>query len=115
MTAHLAHGDVQGECSTIQTTTICNQVWMVKNLDVDKYKDGTVIPEAKTVEEWVAAGNEGTGAWCYYNFDPTYGAVYGKLYNWYAVNDPRGLAPTGWHVPSAAEWQRLLFVLEDLG
>lgn len=48
-----------------------------------------------------------TGAWCYYNNDPSTNATYGKLYNWYAVNDPRGLAPAGWHVPSDAEWTTL--------
>ena len=45
-----------------------------------------------------------TGAWCYFNNDPANGTVYGKLYNWYAVNDPRGLAPFGWHIPSNSEW-----------
>ena len=50
-----------------------------------------------------------TGAYCYYNNDSaTYAATYGKLYNWYAVNDPRGLAPAGWHVPSDAEWTELI-------
>ena len=49
-----------------------------------------------------------TGAWCWYNNDSaTYAATYGKLYNWFAVNDPKGLAPTGWHVPSDAEWSTL--------
>ena len=52
-------------------------------------------------------GNLTTGAWCYYNNDPANGIIYGKLYNWFAVNDPRGLAPVGWYIPSDAEWTML--------
>ena len=48
-----------------------------------------------------------TGAWCYYNNDPANGEVYGLLYNWYAVNDPRGLAPWTWHIPTWQEWVTL--------
>jgi len=110
--AHLAHGDVLGPC--FETVTICNQVWMLKNLDVDRYRDGTPIPQATTAEEWIAAGNAETGAWCYYNNDPLTGATYGKLYNWFAVNDPRGLAPAGWHIPSDAEWTTLETCLNEI-
>jgi len=110
--AHLAHGDVLGPC--FETVTICNQVWMLKNLDVDRYRDGTPIPLVTTDEEWIAAGNAETGAWCYYNNDPSTGATYGKLYNWYAVNDPRGLAPAGWHIPSDAEWTTLESCLNQI-
>ena len=80
---------------------ICNQVWMVCNLDVDTYRNGDPIPEVQDSMQWA---NLTTGAWCNYNNDPAMGALYGKLYNWYAVNDPRGLAPIGWHVPSDSEW-----------
>jgi uncharacterized protein (TIGR02145 family) len=83
---------------------ICNQVWMGCNLDVDTYSNGDPIPEIKNPTSW---GKLTTGAWCYYNNDPAMGAIYGKLYNWYAVNDPRGLAPEGWHIPSDAEWKEL--------
>ena len=99
LVGHLAHGDVQGEC--IQTTTICNQVWMVKNLDVTTYRNGDIIPQVTDQAEWNALT---TGAWCYYENNSANGPVYGKLYNWYAANDPRGLAPTGWHVPTSDEW-----------
>lgn len=104
LAGHLAHGDVQGECSTVQTTTICNQVWMVKNLDVTTYRNGDVIPEVTDPTAWASLT---TGAWCYYNNDPANGSIYGKMYNWYALNDPRGLAPIGWHVPTIAEWETL--------
>ncbi len=87
--------------------TIGKQVWMTKNLDVATFRNGDPIPEAKTDEEWKRAGKEGKPAWCYYANDPANGAKYGKLYNWYAVNDSRGLAPTGWHIPSDSEWIKL--------
>jgi uncharacterized protein (TIGR02145 family) len=48
-----------------------------------------------------------TGAWCYYENDTANGPIYGKLYNWYAINDSRGLAPTGWHIATDAEWTSL--------
>lgn len=84
--------------------TIGKQVWMTENLNVDKFRNGDPIPEAKTNEEWEKAGKEGKPAWCYYDKDEKTGIVYGKLYNWYAVNDSRGLAPIGYHIPSDTEW-----------
>ena len=87
--------------SAATTVTIGNQVWMKKNLDVDRYRNGDLIPQVTDPTEW---SNLTTGAWCYYNNNPANGATYGKLYNWYAVNDPRGLAPTGYHIPSDSEW-----------
>lgn len=84
--------------------TIGKQVWMTENLNVDKFRNGDLIPQAKTAFEWEKAGENEEPAWCYYDNDPTNGTKYGKLYNWYAVNDARGLAPNGWHVPNDAEW-----------
>jgi uncharacterized protein (TIGR02145 family) len=81
--------------------------WSTKNLDVDRFNNGDLIPEAKTNKEWIKAGEEGKPAWCYYDNNPKNGKIYGKLYNWYAVNDPRGLAPNGWHVPRDSEWTQL--------
>jgi uncharacterized protein (TIGR02145 family) len=89
---------------SIPSVTICNQTWMKKNLDVSTYRNGDPIPQVTDLSAWL---NLTTGAWCYYNNDPANGSVYGKLYNWYAVNDPRGLAPAGWHIPSDAEWTTL--------
>ena len=88
-------------CIEIQIGT---QIWMCKNLDVDHYRNGDPIPEVQDEITWWKVT---TGAWCYYNNDPANGAIYGKLYNWYAVNDPRGLAPDGYHIPTAAEWEEL--------
>jgi len=87
--------------------TIGKQVWMTKNLDVATFRNGDQIPEAKTNEEWKKAGENKQPAWCYYDNDPANGAIYGKLYNWYAVNDKRGIAPVGYHIPSDAEWTQL--------
>ena len=102
--AHQAHGDVLGDCS-VPSVTICDQVWMIKNLDVSTYRNGDPIPQVTNPTEW---DNLTTGAWCYYKNDPAFGKVYGKIYNGYAVTDPRGLAPEGWHVPNNAEWIELV-------
>ena len=87
-----------------QTVTIGSQVWTSKNLDVATYRNGDVIPQVQDDDAWV---NLTTGAWCYYDNDASNGTKYGKLYNWYAVNDPRGLAPKGYHIPTDAEWTQL--------
>lgn len=81
------------------------QEWMNVNLDVSVFRNGDPIPEARTDEEWRKAGQEGKPAWCCYENKTENGGKYGKLYNWYAVTDPRGLAPAGWHVSSDAEWR----------
>ena len=88
----------------LPSVTIGTQIWMAKNLDVTTYRDGTPIPQVTDPNAWA---NLTTGAWCYYNNASANGLIYGKLYNWYAVNDPRGLAPVGWHIPSHAEWNTL--------
>jgi uncharacterized protein (TIGR02145 family) len=85
----------------LPTIVIGTQHWMKENLDVVTYRNGDVIPQVTDGTAWAALT---TGAWCYYNNDVANGAIYGKLYNWYAVNDTRGLAPTGWHIPTDAEW-----------
>jgi uncharacterized protein (TIGR02145 family) len=99
--------------ASLPNVTIGTQVWQSTNLDVTTYRDGTPIPQVTDPNEWF---NLTTGAWCYYNNDPTNGTTYGKLYNWYAVagihdNDPNTpnkiLAPEGWHIPTDAEWTTL--------
>lgn len=91
----------------VQTVTIGDQTWMLENLDVGHFRNGDPIPHAATADAWVKAGREGKPAWCYYANDPGNGQRYGRLYNWHAVNDPRGLAPEGWHVASDAEWRQV--------
>jgi hypothetical protein len=87
---------------------IGDQVWMSKNLDVNTFRNGDVIPEVKTNEDWYNASISKKPAWCYYNNDPSNGEKFGKLYNWYAINDSRGLAPIGWHIPSRSDWETLI-------
>jgi uncharacterized protein (TIGR02145 family) len=106
--------DIDG--NTYQSVTNCGLTFTKQNLNVSKYSDGTPIPQVQDPTQWV---NLTTGAWCYYNNDPANGAIYGKLYNWYAVAgiydaaslaNPalrKRLSPTGWHVPSNAEWTQL--------
>lgn len=95
---------------------IGNQIWMSRNLGVDTFRNGDPIPEAKTFADWKQAKNGRQPASCYYrspnsvNDRPynTTPSLYGRLYNWYAVNDPRGLAPEGWHIPTDEEWTELV-------
>lgn len=91
-----------------KTVRIGEQDWMRENLDIDYYRSGDPIPEVQDQNEWAKLT---TGAWCYYNNDKEKGKIYGKLYNWYAVIDPRGLAPDGWHVPTDDEWKQLEITL----
>ena len=84
--------------------TIENRIWTQCNLNVTTYRNGDLIPEVTDLTTW---GNLTTGAWCHYNNDPENDAIYGKLYNWYAVNDIRGLSPIGYHIPTDEEWTTL--------
>lgn len=85
--------------------TIGTQCWMQQNLNVSHYRNGDIIPQVTDPTEWAAYT---TGAWCYYANNTANGIIYGKLYNWYAVNDPRGLAPEGYHIPTESEWTELV-------
>lgn len=91
---------------------IGTQIWMTKNLNVSRYRNGDPIPQVTNHAQWEALT---TGAWCYYENNTANGRIYGKLYNWYAVNDPRGLAPAGWHVPTDSEWDTLIEFLGGYG
>jgi uncharacterized protein (TIGR02145 family) len=89
---------------TCKQVKIGDKIWMAENLNVDHFRNGDEIPEARTIAEWTS----GNPAWCYYNNDPANAAKYGKLYNAAALNDPRGLAPEGWHIPSHVEFNQLV-------
>jgi uncharacterized protein (TIGR02145 family) len=95
----------------LPTIVIGNQQWMKENLDVLTYRNGDVIPQVTDASAWASLT---TGAWCYVNNDPANGTKYGKLYNWYALTDPRGLAPNGWHIPTDEEWTILTNKLSGL-
>ncbi len=95
--------DVDG--NIYKTVTIGTQTWMAENLKVSKYSDGTTIPNITDNTQWQ---KNTTGAWSYYINDEAHNTKYGKLYNWYAVskttNGNKNVCPTGWHVPTDAEW-----------
>ena len=88
--------------------TIGTQIWMIENLKTSRYNDGTPIPVVPDNLYWSRLT---TGAYSDYDNTPDSSKIYGKLYNWYAVNDARKLAPAGWHVPSDSEWALLLTYL----
>lgn len=87
-----------------KTVTIGKQVWMAENLKTTHYRDGSAIPDVTDKDAW---GNLTTGAYCNYDNSAGNANTYGRLYNWYAVNDSRKLCPSGWHVPTDAEWTTL--------
>ncbi len=91
----------------VDTIKIGNQTWTSSNLNVSTFQNGDTIPQAKTDEEWVNAGKEGKAAWCYYNNDSTNASIFGRLYNFYAIADPRGIAPEGFRIPSTEDWNEL--------
>jgi len=94
------------------TVQIGTQCWMKENLRARNYRNGTPIPNITSNSTW---GSLSTDAMCWYNNDSvTYAATYGALYNWYAVDNPNGLCPTGWHVPTDAEWTILTDFLGGL-
>jgi len=96
--------------ANLESISIGNQSWSLKNLSVITYRNGDPIPQVTDPNQWK---NLTTGAWCWYNNDSaTYAATYGRLYNWYAINDPRGLAPLGWRVPKETDWHKLIKFLD---
>jgi uncharacterized protein (TIGR02145 family) len=87
-----------------KTIKIGNQWWMAENLKVTHYRNGDAILNIIDDSTWSTLA---TGAYCVYDNDEKSVVTYGRLYNWLAVNDSRGLAPEGWHVPSDIEWKNL--------
>lgn len=98
--------DVDG--NIYDTVLIGNQVWMKQNLRVSRYRNGDPIPTNLGNTQWLGTSS---GAYAIYKDSAQYDSLYGKLYNWYAVSDPRGLCPTGWHVPDIDEWDSLFVLL----
>lgn len=94
--------DIDGK--TYKTVQIGDQIWMAENLAVTRYRNGDPVPGVAEEGKWVVLE---TGAWSEYDNDAEKGKVYGKLYNWYAVADPRGLAPEGWRIPTEEDWREL--------
>lgn len=91
--------DIDG--NIYKTIKIGNQWWMAENLKVTHYRNGDEIPCLTDDDKW----DNNNGAYCYYNNDSSNIRKNGMLYNWFAVNDSRKIAPKGWHIPSDEEWQ----------
>lgn len=98
--------DIDG--NVYHTVKIGTQWWIVENLKTSHFRDGSAIAEIQDNTSWKNAGQSKKAAWCYYDSNAQNNPTYGKLYNWYAVADPRGLCPVGWHVPSDKEFQLLV-------
>lgn len=96
------------------TVNIHGQTWLVQNLRVKHYRNGNPIRNLKDSASWIdtyldAQNKRDSGAWCHYDNKPAYEDIgYGALYNFYAVQDPRGLSPEGWHVATKADWDSLI-------
>jgi uncharacterized protein (TIGR02145 family) len=90
-----------------ESVVFCGEEWMLSTLSIDKFRNGDIVPEAKTDEAWALAIKEKKPAWCYYNNDPELGKIHGKIYNWYAITDIRGLAPKGWRIADDTDWSNL--------
>lgn len=95
--------DIDG--NVYQTVLIGTQTWMAENLKVTHYRNGDTILNVAERIEWKDLNY---GAFCFYGNDSIYDEIYGLLYNWFAVDDNRNIAPEGWHVPSDTEWQILI-------
>jgi uncharacterized protein (TIGR02145 family) len=101
-------GNAQVKNQSIKHVKIGTQIWMEENLNVAHFRNGDLIFHARTDDEWEFAAKAHKPAWCYYDNDPVNGRECGKLYNFYAVIDKRGLAPLGYHVPSMQEVEKLI-------
>ena len=107
--------DGTGPCAGANTLTydghdytlveIGTQCWFAENLQADSYRNGATIPHRPVAADWAAMT---VGAQVAVNGDEALVADHGRLYNSYAVIDGRGLCPTGWHVPTDANWTSLM-------
>jgi hypothetical protein len=98
--------DIDG--TEYEVTKMGSMSWTKRNLEVSRFRNGDLIPHDQSEEAWKRAKENQQPAWCYYDNNPENGKIYGKLYNWYAVSDTRGICPKGWHVPKDDEWTLLL-------
>jgi uncharacterized protein (TIGR02145 family) len=111
--ADLTYGTMTDqEGQTYKTIVIGSQEWMAENLNTSTYRNGEPILTNLSSEEWENTINTQQGAWYYYNNNPSNSCPYGKLYNWYACVDSRNLCPSGWHIPSDAEWSEMINYLD---
>lgn len=92
----------------LENAIIGNLTWSSKNACRKKYSNGEIIPHARNTNEWISYSDQGIGCWCYINDDTSTEAQFGLLYNWYAINDTRGIAPVGWRVPQEEDFRSLV-------
>lgn len=105
---NLSYGSLTDQQGNVyKTIVIGNQEWMAENLKTNIYRNGEPITTNLTFEEWLNSAITQMGAWTFYFNNSQNDCPYGKLYNWYAVTDPRHVCPTGWHVPTDGEWTTL--------
>ncbi len=97
----------------MQEIIIGDQIWSSENLNVVTFMNGDEILECKTEKEWKKAGKNFIPAYCSYNFKNDHDPIHGKLYNWFALNDPRSLTPVGWTIPSEDDWSVLITFLGE--
>jgi uncharacterized protein (TIGR02145 family) len=101
----------------LETVTIGDQIWMLKNLDVQTFNNGDSIPLIENDTDWKNQSpiiiGESKAASCYYNNVNDTTIPYGRLYNWHAIVDPRGLAPAGWRIATVQDWEALFSFLGD--
>jgi uncharacterized protein (TIGR02145 family) len=102
---------IDNDGNTYNTVTLGKQVWMAENLKTTHYNDGSEIPLITDATVWNGLA---TPAYCWYENDFAYKNIYGALYNWYTVLNSK-LCPTGWHVPTDAEWTTLANYLANNG
>lgn len=98
--------DIDG--NSYKTVKIGNQIWMAENLRVTRYRNGDSINKITDNRKWITTTQ---GAYCYYNNNDSIAPIYGGLYNWHSLQNKKGLAPKGWHIPSEAELQILMDAL----
>jgi uncharacterized protein (TIGR02145 family) len=110
-TANLPPSIIDIDGNNYKTVVIGSQTWMAENLKTTRYRDGTSIPYVLDNFTWESLSS---GAWSYLNHDNTFNSIYGKLYNWFACVDQRGLCPVGWHVPTDNDWNIVTIFLDPL-
>ena len=94
---------------------IADNYWIKKNLNVSRFRNGDPIKEAKTSKDWIDAWRNKEPAWCYLDNNSENGENLGKLYNWFAVNDSRGLAPKNCRIPNINDWLRIIQLFNGEG
>lgn len=103
---NLNYGEVSDiEGNKYATIKIGDQTWMAQNLRTSRYANGDTIYNYRESWKWNSSTN---GAWVHYNNDSAFDQLHGKLYNWYAINNPKNICPIGWHVPSDQDWSILI-------